>query len=169
MTLALVAVMVGMTWMSQAQSTAIERYFKDYRLDDRFTHVSVSNKMFDLFLNFEREDEFEQQVIETISKLDGLKVLIAEHVDNAEALYRDLSNQPYLDMEELMDIRESGKAFRFFILESQGKITELSMVGYEKSSIFILSLIGDIDLKEISKLSEKMNIDGFEHFKNIEQ
>jgi len=29
--------------------------------------------------------------------------------------------------------------------------------------------VGDIDLKQISKLSNKMNIEGFEHLENVGQ
>lgn len=152
---------------SWGQSTAVDRYFQDLRLDDRFTHVSVSSKMFDLFVNFEREDEVEQQVIETISKLKGLRVLVGNDIDRASSIFYDIVEKPYQDMEELMQITEAGKAFRFFIMETGGTISELTMVGFEGNQIFILSLVGDIDLKEISELSKKMNIDGFQYFENI--
>ena len=41
------------------------------------------------------------------------------------------------------------------------------MVGYDSAQVFMLSLVGEINLKQIAALSQKMNIDGFEHFKNI--
>lgn len=152
----------------QGQTNAVERYFDEYRQNDQFTHVSVSSKMFELFLNFEREDPSEQKIIDIISKLKGLKVLVGADLDNAEDIYWDFVGKPYRDMEELMDIRETGKSFRFFITEEGDRISELAMVGYEGKQVFVLSLIGDIDLKEISELSEKMDIDGFQHFKKID-
>ena len=38
-----------------------------------------------------------------------------------------------------------------------------------ENEFFLLSLIGDIDLKQISRLSQSMNIDGFEHLKAIDK
>ena len=152
-----------------AQQSAIDRHFQEYRLDDRYTHVSVSSKMFDLFLNFEREDPSEQELIEIIGKLKGLKVLVGESIENAADEFKNISAVPYSDMEELMEIAEVNKEFVFFITEKSGKISELLMVGYEGDHLFMLSLIGDIDLKEIAQLSKKMNIEGFEHFENINQ
>lgn len=150
-----------------AQSSAIDRYYQDYRQDDRYTHVSVSSKMFDLFINFEREDPAEQQLVETISKLKGMKVLVGKSVSDAAGEFKTISSMPYRDMEELMEITEANQEFKFFISETNGKISELLMVGHEGESVFMLSLIGDIDLKEIAQLSKKMNIEGFEHFENI--
>jgi hypothetical protein len=150
-----------------AQQNAIDKYYQDYRQDDRFTHVSVSSKMFELFLNFEREDPSEQQVIEIIGKLRGLKVLVGSNIEDARGMFSSAVAIPYNDMEELMEITESEKELRFFISETAGKVDELLMVGYEHSQVIMLSIFGDIDLKEIALLSQKMNIDGFEHFENI--
>lgn len=71
-------------------------------------------------------------------------------------------------MDELLSIKEGEAEFNFYINETDGKINELLMVGKESNSIFILSLVGNIDLKQISALSKKMNIDAFEHFEHVE-
>ena len=78
-------------------------------------------------------------------------------------------NRPARDMDELMTVSETDKEFRFYISEANGKISELLMVGFENQNVMIMSLTGDIDLKEIAALSKKMNIDGFENFKNVER
>ncbi|MDX1686062.1 MAG: DUF4252 domain-containing protein [Saprospiraceae bacterium] len=166
----LIIVMLCLVSMSlQSQNTAVDRHFQDYRHDERYTHVSVSSKMFELFVNFEREDKTEQQIIETISKLQGLKVLVGSGISDAEEVYESISMRPFSDMEELMNISDSNKSFRFFISERDEMIRELAMVGYEGTQVFILSLIGDIDLKEIAALSKKMDLEGFEHFENIDR
>lgn len=149
------------------QSNAIDRYYSQYLQDDRFTEVSVSSKMFDLFVNFEMDDPDEQELINTISKLNGLKVLIGESIDEAPQLYNQLIKSPSPSMEELMSVKDEDANMRFFISESNNKISELLMIVGSKNGIVLLSLTGDIDLKQIAKLSEKMNISGFEHLKNI--
>lgn len=150
-----------------AQSSAIDRYYEQYREDDRFTRISVSSKMFDLFTNFDREDPAEQEVVETISKLRGLKMLVGEDIDNAKTMYLDVMKRPLVEMEELMTVEEKDSKLNFFISETDGRISELLLVSYGNRSVMMMSLVGDIDLKQISRLSQKMDIEGFEHLKNV--
>ncbi|MCB0846335.1 MAG: DUF4252 domain-containing protein [Bacteroidetes bacterium] len=149
--------------------TSIDRYFNQYQDDERFSRVSVSSRMFNLFMELKTDDPNEEAFLKTISKLTGLKVLIGKEVDEAKTLYSGVVNRPAKEMDELMTVSETGKEFRFYIREAGGKISELLMVGYEGKQVMIMSLTGDIDLKEIAKLSKQMNIEGFENFKNVEK
>ena len=78
-----------------------------------------------------------------------------------------MARGPEASMDELMTVSETDREFRFFVTESGGTISELVMVGYENQQVMMMSLTGEIDLKEISELSQKMNIEGFENFKNV--
>lgn len=152
-----------------AQSSAVDRYYEDFREDDRFTLITVSSKMFSLFVNFERNDPAEQQLINTISKLKGLKMLVGRDIADSKSVFKSVADKPKGKMDELMAITETDKEFKFYVTESDGMISELLMVGYEANQVLILSLVGNIDLKEIAALSRKMDIKGFEHFENVGQ
>ena len=146
----------------------LDGYFEQYQEDDRFSQISVSSRMFDLFVNLEMDNPDEQAMIETLSKLEGLKALIGMDVAEAPELYAEMLAGPQSEMEELMSVKESNREFHFFITETDGKITELVMVGYDHTEVMMISLIGDIDLEEIAALSQKMDIDGFNNFKNLD-
>jgi len=150
-----------------AQTNSIDKYYEQYQDDERFTRISISSKMFGLFANFDMEDEGEQEVVETISKLKGLKILVADSLPEAKAIFRAALKRPAAEMEELMTVENAGQELRFYITESGGIIRELLMVTYEGDGVMILSLVGEIDLKQISKISSKLDIDGFEHLENI--
>jgi len=151
-----------------AQSSAIQRHFEKYGDDDRFTKITISSKMFSLFTNFETEDEGSQEMIETISKLKGLKMLVGNELDNAESMYNDIAKKPEKDMDELMRIEKQGSEFIFFITEkSDGVISELLMIAFEEKQVMMMSIVGEIDLKKMSQLSKHMNIEGFEHLENV--
>ena len=158
-----------MSFSTQAQENAIDEHFSEYADDDRFTKVSISSKMFNLFTNVDSDNPDEQQVIETISKLTGLKMLIGNELENTSSLYASAINELSGDYEELMTIEDSEHELVFYIEETDGKISELVMVMYEGTNLLILSLVGDIDLQELSNLSDKMEIEGFEEFKNLEK
>ena len=149
------------------QSNAIDRYYEKFKDDDRFTQVTVSSKMFSLFVNFERDDPEEQAIVETISKLKGMKMMLGKEIDGSETLFSKVINSPSTDMEELMSIDDPEKEIKFYITESGGKISEIFMAGHTEQEIILISLVGDINLKEIAALSKKMDIDGFEQFEKL--
>ena len=167
LTTIIAAMLLGsVTW---AQDDAISQFFSKYNDDPDFTQVTVTSKMFGLFTHFEPEDEDEEAVKNAISKISGLKILALENTQRGEDLYDEAFNLiPKNDYEELMTMREPDGELKFLIKEKDGKIAELLMIrgGYE--NFFILSLVGEIDLKEISKLSRHMDIDGFEHLRKID-
>jgi CII-binding regulator of phage lambda lysogenization HflD len=56
---------------------------------------------------------------------------------------------------------------RFWTKENNGIINELLMLVGERNEFTMISFIGSIDLNKISKLSNKVKIDGMEHLKDI--
>jgi hypothetical protein len=55
---------------------------------------------------------------------------------------------------------------KFFIKEASGKISELVMVLGGNEEFMVLSIFGEIDLKQMSKIGRKMDVDGL---KNLEK
>ncbi|MFT4660874.1 MAG: hypothetical protein ACI8XB_001143 [Patiriisocius sp.] len=154
--------------MSVSAQSAIQRHFEKYSEDDRFTRITISAKMFQLFANFEVDGEDGQEMIQTISKLKGLKMLIGDDLDGAPMLFKQISKMPEKDMDELMRVEKEESELRFFIQEkSDGVISELLMIALEERGLIMMSIVGDIDLKSMSKLSKHMNIEGFEKLENV--
>lgn len=154
---------------SYAQNDAISTLFTKYSQDDNFTKVSVSSKMFELFTHIEPGDEDEEVILEAISKLKGLKALIADSIQGPKELYKEavgkINSSNY---EELMDVQGPDEDMKFMIKESGGVINELVMIVRETNSFAIICLYGEINLKSISKLSKSLNIDGVEHLEHID-
>ncbi|MDW7692655.1 DUF4252 domain-containing protein [Flammeovirgaceae bacterium SG7u.111] len=151
-----------------SQSDAISTMFSKYEDDENFTKVSVTSKMFSLFTELEPEDEDDKALLEAISKIKGLKVLAADSIPNGKALYKEASAKVKKgNFEELMSVRDGGEDMLFMINEKDGVISELLMLVGGEKNFFILSLFGEIDLKEISKLSRVMKIKGMEKLGNM--
>lgn len=160
----LMAVMTGV----QAQD-AISKFFSKYQNDESFSQVTVSSKMFGLFTNMEAETPEDKEVLEAISKLKGLKILAKEDARNARELYKEaFSLIPMKDYEELMSVRDKDKDMKFLIKESGGKISELLMVMGGNTDFMVMSLFGEIDLKQVSRIGRKMNVDGLENLEKID-
>jgi hypothetical protein len=66
-----------------------------------------------------------------------------------------------------MSIRDTDKDMKFFIKEAGGKISELVMVAGGNEDFMVLSLFGEIDLKQVSKIGKKMDVDGLENLEKL--
>ena len=165
---AMVMMMMMMAAGAFAQGDAIARFFTKYQGDDTFSQVTVSSKMFSLFTNMELEDKDDQEVLDAISKLKGLKILAKESARNARELYNEANAMiPMKEYEELMYVRDKDKDMKFFIKESSGKINELVMVAGGNDDFMLLTIFGEIDLKQISRMGKKMDVKGLENLERI--
>ncbi len=163
------AVMMIMTVAAQAQGDAISKFFTKYQSDESFSQVTVSSKMFNLFTNMEVESKEDQEVLNAISKLKGLRILAKEQTRDSRALYKEaMAMIPSKEYEELMTVRDKDKDMKFFIKEtSPGKISELVMVAGGNEEFMVLSLFGEIDLKQVSKIGKKMDVDGLQNLDKL--
>ena len=147
---------------AQQQDDAIVRFYEKYMNDDRFTTVYFSGRMFRMFSGANSEDEEGRKLSEAASKINGLRMLTADSVDGVK-LYREVIKNLNLNgFEELMVVRDGNEQFQFMIREEGSVIKELLMISSEQKSFMLMSIIGDIDLKSISKMTEKMDIKGLD-------
>lgn len=157
---------IGMFLLSvglMAQGTVINKYFNDLEDNEDFTKVSVSQKMFSMFTELEAGSDSEKEFLEAVSKLKGLKIIMADSVSNSSKMYKqataDVSKAGY---EELMSVKDAEENFYFAIIEKDGIIQELMMVAGGNKQFVMLSLYGEIDLNNISKIAQEMRVQGLE-------
>jgi len=160
-------IMIAVSTGVYAQGEAIGKFFTKYGTDESFTTATISSKMFSLITNMDVQNEEDKEIVAAISKLKGLKVLGKENTSDARALYKEAFGLISKDYEELMSVRDKDNDMKFFIRESSGKINELLMVMGGTDDFMLLSLYGEIDLKTISRIGRKMNVDGLEQLEKM--
>jgi hypothetical protein len=148
---------------------AISKFFSKYQDDESFSQVTVSSKMFNLFTQMDAESPEDKEVLDAISKLKGLRILAKQDARNARELYKEaFSLIPVKEYEELMSVRDKDKDMKFFIKEtSKGTISELLMVMGGNTEFMVLSLFGEIDLKQVSRIGKKMDVKGLENLEKM--
>jgi len=157
--------------VANAQNDAISKFFAKYQNDESFSQVTVSSKMFSLFTNMEVETAEDKEVLDAISKIKGLRILAKEDARNARELYKEaFSLIPMKDYEELMTVRDKDQDMKFLIKDDgKGKISELIMVMGGNDDFMVMTLYGEIDLKQVSRLGKKMDIEGLDKLENIDK
>ncbi|MCU0367774.1 MAG: DUF4252 domain-containing protein [Cyclobacteriaceae bacterium] len=163
-------VLMAVSVMANAQNDAIAKFFTKYQNDETFSQVTVSGKMFSMMANLDGDTPEEKAMINSISKIKGLKILTKSEARNSRELYKEaISMIPTKDFEELMSVREKDRDMKFFTKESGGKISELVMVMGGNDEFMVMTIFGEIDLKDISKIGKSVNIEGMENLDKINE
>ena len=166
----IVAILVLMTSLTAANAQdVISKFFTKYQNDESFTNVNISSKMFGLFTQMDAENPEDKEILEAISKLKGLKILAKENARNSRDLYKEALSLIPKNFEELMSVRDKDKDMKFMIQENGGKISEMLMVVGGNEEFMIMSIFGEIDLKQISRIGSKMNIKGLENLEKMDK
>lgn len=148
-----------------AQQDAITTYFDKYVEDEEFMVVYISPKMFEMIGKLDI-DEMDEEVKDVLSDLKGLRILSRDTLGSK--YYKEaISLINPKEYETLMTVRDEGENVQFLLKENEkGEIIELLLlVGGDE--FFLLSFLGTIDLKKISKLANNFEVSGMEHLDKI--
>jgi hypothetical protein len=153
---------------SFGQKDAIASFFGDYMDDDRFTSVSIGPKLFSMVSKVTPED-MDPEVRELINKLERLRILTAD-LDDGMSYFRDAEKRiNRKEYEELMVVKEGRNEEVLFLVKEKGDIIyELLMISGSEDDFTLISFIGDLDLNVLAKLTKDLDIDGIEHFEDLE-
>lgn len=164
--LIIAVILVMAPFFSHAQSQ-----FDKFEDIEGVTSVIVTQKAFSLMssIGAESDDEY----MNLIKNINSLRVFATEN--SAVAAQMKAEAEKYLDksnLEELMRVKDDGSNVKIYIKEGSSEdyvkelfmvVSETNMNKNESTETVIISLLGDIDLKQIAKLTETMNLPGGEH------
>ncbi|RPH27720.1 MAG: DUF4252 domain-containing protein [Bacteroidales bacterium] len=156
-------VMVG----AKGQNSAVDKLFEKYSGQDGYTSILISKYMFSLFSDVNPENK---EFNDLVSKLNSIKILASDSANNTEGVnfYKEIMKElPVKDYKELMIVKEKNHEMKFLVKEDNGKIIELLLVGGGKTNNVLICIQGEINLKNIAKLSKSMKIDGLENLEKI--
>lgn len=153
--------------------------FDAFENEKGVTSVVVTKNMFKLLskIDLNSKDPEAQAYLNMVNSLDNIKIFTTENPEVAKRM--DAAVNSYLSstkaLGELMRVKDDGQDIRFYSKEGKDEnhVKELLMhltgVVDGKPSTIIMSITGDIDLKQISKLTEEMKVPGSKQLKNLDK
>ena len=158
--------------MTNAQ--AFEKYENRKEVDE----MIMTSKMFKMLakVDFSEEDEDAQQYIRLIENLDEIRMFTSSNSEIRSEMARDVDT--YLkngSLELLMKINEDGKNIKFYSKpgKNENVVSELFMFleGQEDGEpiSIILSITGDIDLSQLSRLTQDLKVPGAKELNNLDK
>ena len=158
--------------------TSAQDFFDSLEDNESVTSLVVNKNMFKLMskIDVSTDDPEAKEYLNLIKNIDNLKVFATEKGAASDKMQRMMTQ--YLkkaNLQELMRVKDEGTNVKFYMKEGSTpeKVSELLMfvkgtsinMKGGKIETVLLSLTGDIDLKQVSKLTEKMDIPGGKHLK----
>ncbi|MBZ9728913.1 DUF4252 domain-containing protein [Salegentibacter sp. JZCK2] len=158
--------------ITQAQSFAKYENMKDVDA------MVMTSKMFKMLAKVDlSEDNPEaREYLKLIENLDEIKMFTSTTASVRSQMQKDVEN--YLSsnsLDQLMRVKEDGKNIRFYSKggKNDNYVNELFMfMEGEKEGepiSVILSITGEIDLSQLSRLTSDLKIPGAEELKNVEK
>ncbi len=139
---------------------AIDKYFSQYENNENFTVVTVSPKMFGMIAKATKDSK--DEVMELVKDIKGLKILTTEK-DATKYYAEAIKKIPTNDYEVLMTVKDKGENVKFLTKGSGDIIDELLLIVGGGDNFVLMSFVGKLDLNKISKLANKLDIQGSEH------
>jgi len=142
----------------QAQTNPVDELFNKYSEKQGFTVVSISGKMFSMFATEDTENKDAENII---NRLKSIKILTVEDslLNKSLNFYSELSKKLDLSVyEELMVVKGGPDITKFLIKQTGNTISELLVITGGPGGNSLISIKGNLNLKNISDLSKTMDI-----------
>lgn len=148
-----------------SQSNAVSSYFQDHAENKEFTKITISEGLFQLANHVEVETEEEKELQEAVSKIKGMIILVCDScAGNERAMFDDSNKRLPSSYAELMLVEDKDADVRFTIRENNGIINEM-LISVGGDDVFaLIDIWGEIDLKNIRKLTEAFDVEAMKSF-----
>lgn len=170
-------ILMPLTGMAQ------KNIFEKYSDNSDVTYVSIKPKMFQMIakMGISTDDPETKAFMDMVNSITSFKTIITDKAEVSADLTKWVKSRSS-SLEELMEVKDDGTEVKFYVKEGKdadhvkellifvngidkamkGKGVEINGEN-RKIETVVVSLTGDIDLNEISKLTSQMNIPGGEH------
>ncbi len=173
--LAIVLVFAVLPLVSSAQGN-----FDKYENMKDVSSVIVTSKMFKLLskIDIESNDKEVQEYMNLVENIKNIKVFATDSDAIGNKMRADVAS--YLKsstLDELMRVNTDGKNVKFYSKPGRDDdhVSELFMFldgvkeGGDGPDTVVLTITGDIDLKQVSKIADHLNVPGGEELKNVKK
>ena len=156
-----------------------QNLWSSFENDDDVSSVVITKKMFKLLatIDLDTEDQEVNDFMDLVENLENIKIFTTDKADIATKMSSAVIS--YIDgnkeLSELMRVKDDGNNIKFYAREGKNEnyVSELLMFleGSEngKDQTVVMSITGNIDLKQISKLTKNLDIPGSDALKQLEK
>ena len=179
-------ILLVMAIMLTPLTTMAQDIFSKYSDNADVTYVNIKPKMFQMLAKIEvnTDDPETQEYLNMVNSITSFKTIVTDNKSISNDIESWVKSRKSA-LEELMEVRDDGVEMNFYVKEGKDSdhVSELLMFVNGLNNVtkdsdvtingkkrefetVVVSLTGNIDLNQISKLTKKMNIPGGEHLED---
>jgi len=149
-----------------AQNKAINDIFSKFDGKNGVTTVNISKDLMGLAAQMDSND---LKAKDLFAQINGVKILTFEKAQPEDKVAFETMAKalPLNEYKELMVVRDKDQNVRMLLKESQGRISEFLLLVTGGNNPVLISISGNIDPKELGKLSSLMKMDGMQHLAKL--
>jgi hypothetical protein len=149
---ALFATVFSLQLMGQS---IITKHYQSLENEENATVVFVSGNLFGYVAKVMPEEKEEMQKAKGIlENIESFNLISVPDLSDPKSEYNKGLKTLRATHEDLISIRDKNNNFSFFIDEEDGIIRELVGIGTEENSFMVFSLLGSIDVEELSVITD---------------
>lgn len=142
---------------SFAQSNAIDSYYKNFQQKNTLNVVSLSGKLLTVLID-DKTGKEKEALTAILNKISGLKMLSKTDLKDGNDLFNSANTILPKTYKSILSIDEPDRKVKCYTIEKGNrKISEFIMIAWQWGRFMVLSLTGDLEIKEIYKLSQGIN------------
>jgi len=171
----LIAAIVLVSQTIYSQKSAFDKYENQKDV----TSMIVTKSMFKLMskIDLSSNDPEAKNYLNMVENLEDIKIFTTDNAITAADMKNTvdsyIKSSPTLT--ELMRVNDDGKNIRFYVKEGKNEnfVSELLMFLEDSSSkdklAVVMSITGNIDLRQISQLTSDLKVPGSDQLKNVKK
>jgi hypothetical protein len=149
-----------------AQQNAIDNIFQKFEGKEGITTVNISR---DLLQMVSKIDSADKDLTSVFAMISQVRIIALNNATSEEKVsFKEmLKSVSVNDYKTLMSVREKNQDIKFLSKENNGKVSEFLLLISGDKNPALISITGNIDLSKLSRLSGKVNLQGFEHLAKL--
>lgn len=158
---------LSLTSLIHCQNGPIDEMFRKYSEREGFTVVTISSRMLGMFVSNDPENKDDlMRSLKSIRILSVEDSLLNKNLNFYTELNKKLDLSKY---EELMMVKEGPDITKFLIKQNGDRISELLVITGGPDGNSLISIQGDLNLKNISDLSKNIDVEGMNKLDKLEE
>ncbi|MDY6801148.1 MAG: DUF4252 domain-containing protein [Bacteroidota bacterium] len=145
----------------------VDQLIEKYKGKRGFTTVVVNKNLFDIAAAIDDDEDLQQMK----GMIDNIRIIAMEDYNNSENInfYKEIIAQvDTKSYQELMTVKETDNDVVFYVKYAGKDIDELLLIAGGRNENAVISIKGNINLKEMASLSKSVHMKGFEHLNELE-
>lgn len=154
--------------IASIQAQSISSFFEDLEDRDDYAVITINKEMFRMIASFDVEMD-DEGIKDLIKNIKRVRIFMNDETAAYEDFKKIKSLAASTSMTNLISVKDGSERVELFTnpTDDDRYVNGLILLVREEDQNIFIEIDGKINLDDLSKLTDKMDIDGFDHLKKI--